>query len=838
MKSFGRRQSNGGGRPESLSEKVLRRQIEESHNYNNLSIDQLVDHLRATIPSYRRHKLQPFTRQVQKALQRIDNTQFVKHNKSSDRDRPSTFNFDETEDENKATPLQSPVRKRVKRTDRCEERLQFMETQHILRKQKGGQDQDRPSTSSSSSSSSSTSSDEEEDGAVSMSEDAVYGEKMEPEFDLMKSMLRTSYGGSKNTPQSKRSLEKNVELEVVNNRASKKVDFVDGDRMETSGLNSGRAKSSNDGGRDEKVNDGPKFKDLGGMNAVVDELTMEVIVPLYHPQLPRWLGVRPMAGILLHGPPGCGKTKLAHAIANETGVPFYKISATELVSGVSGASEENIRELFSKAYRTAPSIVFIDEIDAIASKRENLQREMERRIVTQLMTCMDESHRIVKPSDEYASSESSDVKPGYVLVIGATNRPDAVDSALRRPGRFDREIVLGVPDENARVEILKVLTRNLKLEGAFDLAKIARSTPGFVGADLAALANKAGNLAMKRIIDQRKFEFSKEPMDGEDTEDWWRKPWSPEEMEKLSITMVDFEEAAKMVQPSSRREGFSAIPNVKWEDVGGLDVLRQEFDRYIVRRIKYPEDYEEFGVDLETGFLLYGPPGCGKTLIAKAVANEAGANFIHIKGPELLNKYVGESELAVRTIFSRARTCAPCILFFDEVDALTTKRGKEGGWVVERLLNQLLIELDGADQRRGVYVIGATNRPEVMDRAVLRPGRFGKLLYVPLPSPEERGLILKALSRKKPIEANVDLIAIGKNESCKNLSGADLSALMNEAAMAALDEKLRLVQSSSDGAPLTIKDIHFKRALEKISPSVSDKQKQYYHLLSESFKAV
>ncbi|GMP40530.1 hypothetical protein CsSME_00010947 [Camellia sinensis var. sinensis] len=493
-----------------------------------------------------------------------------------------------------------------------------------------------------------------------------------------------------------------------------------------------------------------------------------------------------MAGILLHGPPGCGKTKLAHAIANETGVPFYKISATELVSGVSGASEENIRELFAKAYRTAPSIVFIDEIDAIASKRENLQREMERRIVTQLMTCMDESHRLVQPADVDPNAESSNIRPGYVLVIGATNRPDAVDPALRRPGRFDREIVLGVPDENARVQILSVLTRNLRLEGAFDLLKIARSTPGFVGADLAALANKAGNLAMKRIIDRRKSQQSREPTD-EDTEDWWRLPWLPEEMENLSITMADF---------------------------------------------------EGFGVDLETGFLLYGPPGCGKTLIAKAVANEAGANFIHIKGPELLNKYVGESELAVRTIFSRARTCSPCILFFDEVDALTTKRGKEGGWVVERLLNQLLVELDGAEQRQGVYVIGATNRPEVMDRAVLRPGRFGKLLYVPLPSPDERGLILKALARKKPIDASVDLIAIGRDEACENLSGADLSALMNEAAMAALEEKLIAQSSSSDATSLTINKTHFEQALEKISPSVSSKQKQYYQLLSESFKAV
>ncbi|KAI8022704.1 hypothetical protein LOK49_LG03G01809 [Camellia lanceoleosa] len=577
------------------------------------------------------------------------------------------------------------------------------------------------------SSSSSKSESESADGAVSTSEDAIYGEKLEPEFDLMKSMLRASYSESKDAEE----LKENVEVElVVNNKADDKVDLLEGDtkRFEKV-LNGGGGGGGGGGGEEVKEKDGPRFRDLGGMSGVVEELKMEVIVPLYHPQLPRWLGVRPMAGILLHGPPGCGKTKLAHAIANETGVPFYKISATELVSGVSGASEENIRDLFTKAYRTAPSIVFIDEIDAIASKRENLQREMERRIVTQLMTCMDESHRLVQPADANTNAES-------------------------------------VPDENARVEILFALTRNLRLEGAFDLVKIARSTPGFVGADLAALANKAGNLAMKRIIDRRKSDLSGEPTDVDHTEDWWRHPWLPEEMENFSITMADFEEAAKMVQPSSRREGFSAIPNAKWEDVGGLHLLRKEFDRYIVRRIKYPEDYEGFGVDLETGFLLYGPPGCGKTLIAKAVANEAGANFIHIKGPELLNKYVGESELAVRTIFSRARTCAPCILFFDEVDALTTKRGKEGGWVVERLLNQLLIELDGADQRRGVYVIGATNRPEVMDRAVLRPGRFGKLLYVPLPGPDERGLILKAFARKKPIDASVDLIAIGSDEAC------------------------------------------------------------------------
>lgn len=807
---------------------------------NYQTLDAIINHLCRKYPEYSRKKRQPFTRIVQQALESLQQPHRSTKKKKNE---PLTSNLD---DDNQEFSDSARTRKRPKKINESEERLVRRELEHYRRMQR---DQERPSTSSDSdsdsdSNSSSSSSCDSEDGAVSTSEnaDAIYEEKVEPECDLMKEMMRATYAksASKNVEsknENPRLIEdKNIELEVGDKQKSK-IGMVEGGGV-GKGLGKGskkEVKGSVSTGVEVSGKDGPMFSDLGGMKSVVEDLKMEVIVPLYYPELPRWLGVRPMAGILLHGPPGCGKTKLAHAIANETKVPFYKISATEVVSGVSGASEENIRELFSKAYRTAPSIVFIDEIDAIASKRENLNREMERRIVTQLMTCMDESNRLGQPADGDKESEISDHKPGYVLVIGATNRPDVVDPALRRPGRFDREIALGVPDESARADILSVITRNLRLEGSFDLAKLARSTPGFVGADLAALANKAGNLAMKRIIDRRKFELSRELTDEEHIEDWWRQPWLPEEMEKLSITMADFEEAAKMVQPSSRREGFSTIPNVRWEDVGGLDLLRQEFDRYIVRRIKYPEDYEEFGVDLETGFLLYGPPGCGKTLIAKAVANEAGANFIHIKGPELLNKYVGESELAVRTLFSRARTCSPCILFFDEVDALTTKRGKEGGWVVERLLNQLLIELDGADQRRGVFVIGATNRPEVMDRAVLRPGRFGKLLYVPLPSPDERGLILKALARKKPIDASVDLIAIGQKEACNNLSGADLSALMNEAAMAALEEKL--ADCSSGAISWTINAKHFDQALGKISPSVSNKQKHFYQVLSESFKA-
>lgn len=303
----------------------------------------------------------------------------------------------------------------------------------------------------------------------------------------------------------------------------------------------------------------------------------------------------------------------------------------------------------------------------------------------------------------------------------------------------------------------------------------------------------------------------------------------------LKYFRLFIQEAAKIVQPSLRREGFSSIPEVKWEDVGGLDFIRQKFNENIIMSIKNPEDREAFGLDLDPGFLLYGPPGCGKTLIAKAVANEAGANFIHIKGPEILDKFVGASEHSVRTLFSRARTCAPCILFFDEVDALTTKRGKEDGkGVIASLLNQLLLELDGADRRKGVFVIGATNRPDVMDPAILRPGRFGELLYVPLPSPDERVLILEALARKKPVDASVDLNAIARMEACENLSGADLAALMNKAATTAFIEKVKSPNRTLD---VSIKTSHFEIALREVSPSVSEKQREHYERLSQSLKA-
>eukprot|EP00252_Welwitschia_mirabilis_P027148 TRINITY_DN9219_c0_g1_i1.p1 TRINITY_DN9219_c0_g1~~TRINITY_DN9219_c0_g1_i1.p1 ORF type:complete len:719 (-),score=133.54 TRINITY_DN9219_c0_g1_i1:796-2952(-) len=672
-------------------------------NHNLLDVDAAVDYLRTNYREYRRQKQDPFRKTVQRALEQL---------------QIEIHNHDDNDEEDQLTSASSRKRSRI---ESAEKRLQEQEASYLAKKFR------RESTDSES---------EEsllEDGSA----------KPRPFSDLMNSLIRTGYGKLQN-PQNPSS---NAISDVTTTKTSQLEEGGGGQAKENTAIENGCTASELNGakthtvatartrfkpnsefivetnvdatsssfkapvtsvsGKEKKssvlgtktkvkskgyegaLESRVSFNDLGGIEDVLKEIR-EVIYPLYHPELYPWLGLQPVKGILLHGPPGCGKTKLAHAIATETGVPFYKISATEVVSGVSGESEENIRSLFDKASKTAPSIIFIDEIDAISAKRESLQREMERRIVTQLLTCMDDSSHFSNPVNKESDNEAARTQnPGHVLVIGATNRPDALDPALRRPGRFDREIFLGIPDEDARVNILSVLTKGLRLEGTFELKKIARHTPGFVGADLTALTREAGSVAIKRILALRTLQNMPGTEDDKMNDEWWKIPWTKEELGNLSITMADFEEAIAKVQPSTRREGFSSIPNIKWEDVGALSSLQKEFELYIVRRIKHPEYFEALGMDFNDGFLLFGPPGCGKTLVAKAVANEAGANFIHIKGPELLNKYVGESELAVRTIFTRARTSSPCILFFDEIDALTTRRGRDGGWVVERLLNQV-----------------------------------------------------------------------------------------------------------------------------------------------------
>eukprot|EP00897_Mesotaenium_endlicherianum_P004051 jgi/Mesen1/3674/ME000202S02761 len=742
------------------------------------------------------------------------------------------------------------------------------------------------------------------------------------------------------------------------------------------------------------------FRDLGGIEGILQIIRELIEYPLAHPELYKWLGVEPPRGVLLHGPPGCGKTMLAHAIAVET-----------------GESEAKIRGLFAEAKNLAPCIVFIDEIDAITPKRETAQREMERRIVAQLLTCIDDLNQ---PTT--ASEMDLDIVEhrhhGHVVIIGATNRPDSLDPALRRAGRFDREITLGIPDEDARARILEVLAKRLRLEGDFDFKLIARRTPGFVGADLAALTKEAAAIAVQRIFSsldpaacssaapkrppplvldaaspaggpaappslnlelsissgqpspagqpsptggdmngvetgqlgassagspeeqagdvghvvntspqdedadmhlapmeegkERMMDLNKEYTEpserggacmevleshaaatcngirgdhgagqagaagkegkllhgeepradhtevqgardpnghgGEEREESWRKrdedrggeagegaaepkvpteggelwkrAFTRAELQMLHITMADFEVAVGKVQPSAKREGFTTIPDVTWDDVGSLGEVREELEFSISRPIKCPEEYQAMGLDLATGVLLYGPPGCGKTLVAKAIANDAGANFISIKGPELLNKYVGESERAVRQLFMRARSSAPCVLFFDE----------------------LLTEMDGLESRKSVYLIAATNRPDMIDAALLRPGRLDKLLYVPLPDPAGRASILRTLVRKIPLAAGVDVAALGLSRQCDGFSGADLAALVREACIAALRERTRIPQTSVTcglpRGPPVVNASHFSEAFIRVMPSVSPKDVKRYDELRQKLRRV
>ncbi|GAV55702.1 hypothetical protein ZYGR_0AY00940 [Zygosaccharomyces rouxii] len=614
-----------------------------------------------------------------------------------------------------------------------------------------------------------------------------------------------------------------------------------------------------------------KLGSVGGMEDVVAQLMELIGLPILHPEIFISTGVEPPRGVLLHGPPGCGKTSIANALAGELQVPFVSISAPSVVSGMSGESEKKIRDLFDEAKSLAPCLMFFDEIDAITPKRDGgAQREMERRIVAQLLTSMDE-----------LNMEKTGGKP--VIVIGATNRPDSLDAALRRAGRFDREICLNVPNEISRVHILKKLVQNLKIDGEIDFTKLAKLTPGFVGADLKALATAAGTCAIKRIF--RAYAYSDmtlgnkmdidQDMENKDENEKSLKntanmidplpltiiqkfiqnfpqPLNDEQLSTLSIKYEDFLKALPTIQPTAKREGFATVPDVTWASVGALTKVRVELNMAIVQPIKKPELYEKVGISAPAGVLLWGPPGCGKTLLAKAVANESRANFISIKGPELLNKYVGESERAIRQVFTRARASVPCVIFFDELDALVPRRDSTLSESSSRVVNTLLTELDGLNDRRGIFVVGATNRPDMIDPAMLRPGRLDKTLFIELPNADEKLDILRTLVRTNgtPLSSNVDLEAVIADERCKNFSGADIASLVRESSVLALkrsffknDQVQSVVENNLDkefedlsvtypSEEILVTMSDFITALKKIRPSVSDKDRLKYEKLS------
>ena len=599
-----------------------------------------------------------------------------------------------------------------------------------------------------------------------------------------------------------------------------------------------------------------RYSNLGGMAPLLQQVRELIEYPLSRPELFLHLGVEPPRGVLLRGPPGCGKTHLAKAISGELNVSYFQVSAPELVGGVSGESELRVRTLFESAANYAPAIIFIDEIDAIAPKRGEGSggggKSMEKRIVAQLLTSMDNIH----PKHNRNASA--------VIVLGATNRPDAMDPALRRAGRFDREIVLGAPDEAAREGILQVMTSQMRVEGSLDFKVLARKTPGFVGADLRSLTKEAAVIAIKRIFRMDLLDGSGDvakqdddkvsndtgtiakatPEESSSNDINSIVPLTPEQLSPLYITMDDFLAAVPHVQPSSKREGFATVPDVSWDDIGALSSIREELTLSVLEPISHPEKFEALGLPLPAGVLLYGPPGCGKTLLAKAIANESGANFISVKGPELLDKYVGESERSVRVVFERARSSSPCIIFFDELDSLCPKRGSDsgGGGVSERVVNQLLTEMDGLDSRRSVFVIAATNRPELIDPAMLRPGRLDKLLYVPLPSPDDRYSILQALGASIKLAQDVNLHTIAHDSRADGFSGADCAALLREAGLAVLRDGIlgkttpqadQAEEKESSPSPLQITSNHFKYAFDHVLPSVSRKDQARYDKLRD-----
>ncbi|MEM3506757.1 MAG: CDC48 family AAA ATPase [Candidatus Bathyarchaeia archaeon] len=537
------------------------------------------------------------------------------------------------------------------------------------------------------------------------------------------------------------------------------------------------------------------YEDIGGLQEEIQRIREMVELPLRHPELFQRLGIEPPRGVFLYGPPGCGKTLLAKAVANESEANFYVISGPEIMSKFYGESEARLREVFQKAQENAPSIIFIDELDAIAPKREEVTGEVERRVVAQLLSLMDGiSTR------------------GNIIVIGATNRPNAIDPALRRPGRFDREIEIGVPDRQGRLEILQIHTRNMPLAKDVDLKQLAEMTHGYTGADIAALCREAAMKALRRYLPEINIEEERIP---------------PHILEKMEVNMNDFLLAYREVTPTAMREVFIEVPNVTWDDVGDLKEVKQELKEAVEWPIKKPEVFKRLGIKPPKGILLYGPPGCGKTLLAKAVANESEANFISIKGPEIFSKWVGESEKAIREVFRKARTAAPAIIFFDEIDAIVPRRGSGYGdsGVTERVISQLLTELDGIESLDNVVVIAATNRPDMLDPAILRPGRFDRIIYVPPLNEETRLEVFKIHTRNMPLAKDVDLKQLA--EMTPNYSGADIEAVCREAAMIALRKNM-------EAKEVIFED--FKTALNKIKPSLTSEMENWYQNFFKRFR--
>jgi transitional endoplasmic reticulum ATPase len=537
------------------------------------------------------------------------------------------------------------------------------------------------------------------------------------------------------------------------------------------------------------------YEDIGGLTDEIKKVREMIELPLRYPELFERLGVEAPKGVLLHGPPGTGKTLLAKAVASETNANFSSISGPEIMSKFYGESEGRLREIFEQAQENAPSIVFIDEIDSIAPKREEVTGEVEKRVVSQLLSLMDGLQ-----------------SRGKVVVIGATNRPNALDPALRRPGRFDREIEIGVPNKDGRLQVLQIHTRGMPLEKDVDLKRLANVTHGFVGADLEALTKEAALHALRRILPEIDFEADTIPA---------------EILNKIIVDMNDFQESLKEIEPSAMREVLIEVPNVKWTDIGGLAEVKEELQEAIEWPLKYPEIFAHMNTSPPKGVLLYGPPGTGKTLLAKAVANESEANFISIKGPEVLSKWVGESEKAVREVFRKARQASPTIIFFDELDSITPVRGTGLGssQVTERVISQILTELDGLEELKDVVVIGATNRLDIVDPALLRPGRFDKLLKVPIPDLEARKDILKIHLEKKPLADDVKIDELA--EKTEGYTGADLAALANTTSMLVIKDHITK-SKTLEKAKETLKDLKismkdFAKTLEKMKPSATRK---------------